>query len=600
MRAARAFWLNFMLFCAVIPGAAAASSDTAQPAPIILISVDTLRADHLSAYGYRKIRTPHIDSFAQGGTLFSHAETQIPLTLPSHMTLFTSTYPFENRVEENGEQVPHGAVTLASILRARGYKTAAFIGSDFLDRRYGLDVGFDVYDSPFDIEAAEKANPFTMSFRRDGALVLQAARRWLDANQGEPVFVFVHLFDLHQPYTLPAELARAHGISRYDQQLEYVDEIVGRFQEALMRSGWWEKSLVVLLADHGEGLGDHQEADHGYFIYESTLHVPLIFHWPKGGQSYPAMARTPAGLIDVAPTILEFLGAAAPASFEGKSQLEAIKSGASEGTGAVYSESRYAHDAFRWAALRAVRVGNYKFIEAPKTELYDLESDPHEQQNLISKKSAVAEEMRRQLGQLLARFAPSESAPKPAISPEVLAQLESLGYLAARPHDDPESSSIDPKDRLREYELYRASLISLIEGHAAAAAPEFRRIVSEDPQSTLARFHLGESYLQIHKPMEAVREWTIALRLDPSYAPAAEALGQYWLERGDSAKARLRFEQVLALTPASYTGHFELAMADERLGLLTEAQQELKTACQILPSDKKCVRALNALEEKIK
>ena len=171
--------LSFLILCsgALTPCAAA---DVAPPTPVILISVDTLRADHLSAYGYTKIRTPHIDSFAQGGTLFTQVETQVPLTLPSHTSLFTSTYPFENRVEENGERVPAGVVTLASVLQARGYKTAAFIGSDFLDRRYGLDQGFDDYDSPFTPEAGGVANPQAMSLRRDGALVVRAARQWLD------------------------------------------------------------------------------------------------------------------------------------------------------------------------------------------------------------------------------------------------------------------------------------------------------------------------------------------------------------------------------------------------------------------------------------
>ena len=293
--------LAALLCCPLTP--CAATSDAREQAPVILVSIDTLRADHLGAYGYNKIRTPCIDSFATGGTLFTQAEAQIPLTPPSHTSLFTSTYPFQNGVEENGERVPTGVVTLASVLRAHGYKTAAFVASDFLDRRYRLDPGFDVYDSPFDLEAAKRANPFSLTLRRDGALVVRSARQWLEANRGQPVFLFLHLYDLHTPYTLPQDVARARGISRYDAQLEYVDQVLGRFQQALVESGEWEKSLVVLLSDHGEGLGDHQETDHGYFIYES---VPLIFHWPSGAV-YPAVARVPTGLIDVGPTILAFL-----------------------------------------------------------------------------------------------------------------------------------------------------------------------------------------------------------------------------------------------------------------------------------------------------
>ena len=378
-----------LLLATCAPLNARAAADDTAPVPVILISLDTLRADHLSAYGYTKIHTPHIDSFAQGGTLFSQAEAQVPLTLPSHMSLFTSTYPFENRVEENGERVPAGVVTLASVLQSRGYKTAAFIGSDFLDRRYGLDQGFEDYDSPFGHEVTGVTNPLAQSLRRDGALVVRAARQWLDAHRAQPVFVFVHLFDLHVPYTLPAEVARQHGISRYDAQLEYVDQVMGHFQQYLIQSGWWDKSLVVVFGDHGEGLGDHQETDHGYYIYESTLHVPLILHWPGKDRKSKLVTRNskfetgnstrvssfefpvssfkePVGLIDVAPTILDYLRVPVPPSFEGASQLGALKAAESARPSGVYSESLYAHDAFGWAPLRALRVGKYKYIQAPR------------------------------------------------------------------------------------------------------------------------------------------------------------------------------------------------------------------------------------------
>jgi len=651
--------LLVMLCCPLAPSDA---QDAAQPASVILISIDTLRADHLSAYGYSKIHTPHIDSFAQGGTLFAHAEAQIPLTLPSHLSLFTSTYPFQNLVEENGERVPAGVVTLASVLQSHGYKTAAFIGSDFLDRRYGLDQGFDDYDSPFANETTGVANPIAMNMRRGGALVLRGARQWLSAHRGQPVFVFVHLFDLHMPYTLPAEVARRQGISRYDAQLEYVDRLMGSFQQELMQSGWWEKSLVVLLGDHGEGLGDHQEADHGYYIYESTLHVPLIMHWPGKDRSskienrksrietgkskietgdatlelrnskseignserdssfdirvspFTDRVEIPVGLIDVAPTILDYLRIPAPASFQGTSQLGqigALKAGESATPRAVYSESLYAFDAFGWSPLRALRVGEYKYIQAPKAELYDLESDPREQANLLHKKAAMAAELQNELAKVLTRYAASTRPAPPALSPETLAELESLGYLAAEPRSDavgarqgvplPRKGTPplpDPKDRFAEFELYQSAFVALLEGRTAAALPKFQLILKSDPQNTLARFHLGECYLRLNKPQEALREWSTVLKLNPNYAPAAEAIGQCWLEQGDYDKARRRFQQVLALTPESYSGHFQLAIADEHLGLLPEAHEHLEMACKIAPHDENCARKLESLTQK--
>ena len=600
-----------LTLCAPL-NALAEGSDVASPPSVILISIDTLRADHLSAHGYKKLHTPHIDSFAQGGTLFAQAEAQIPLTLPSHTSLFSSTYPFENQVEENGERVPAGMVTLASVLKTRGYPTAAFIGSEFLDRRYGLDQGFDVYDSPFGREATAVTNPLAMSLRRDGALVVRAARQWLDGHKGKPVFVFVHLFDLHVPYTLPPEVARQKGISRYDAQLEYVDQVMGRFQDALKQGGWWDTSLVVVFGDHGEGLGDHQETDHGYYVYESTLHVPLIVHWPSVDRNSKLENRdstqrvstmAPVGLIDVAPTILDYLRISAPPSFEGQSLLGAIKAVESTAPRPVYSESLYAHDAFRWAPLRALRVGKYKYIQAPRAELYDLATDPQEQVNLLPKNAAMAAELQNQLTRLLARYAPTQRSAPPALSPETIAELESLGYLAAQPRrisggTDSDLAAPDPKDRFAEFTRYQNAFVALTEGHASAALPAFQSIVSQDPQNTLAQFHLGECYLQLKKPQDALREWDTVLKLDPDYAPAAESIGEYWLAQGNYDKARRRFQQVLALTPDSFTGHYQLSVADEHLGLLPEARQHLQIACKINPHDEKCSQKLNSLAPK--
>jgi arylsulfatase A-like enzyme/Tfp pilus assembly protein PilF len=611
-----------MLCCPLAPGA---PQDTAAPPSLILISIDTLRADHLSTYGYTKFRTPHIDSFAQGGTLFTQAEAQIPLTLPSHTSLFTSTYPFENGAEENGERVPAGVVTLASVLQSRGYKTAAFIGSDFLDRGYGLDQGFDEYDSPFGPAGGEAgARPAPTTLRRDGALVVRAARLWLDAHHSQPVFVFVHLFDLHVPYTLPPEVAQKQGISRYDAQLEYVDQVMGRFQAYMKQSGWWDKSLVVIFGDHGEGLGDHRETDHGYYIYESTLHVPLIFHWPgkdrnskletgnsksETGSStrvssfqFRVSSSSPVGLIDVAPTILDYLRVPAPPSFEGASQLGALKSQESARPGAVYSESLYAHDAFGWAPLRALHVGKYKYIQAPKAELYDLHNDPGEHLNLLPRNGAMAAEFESELAALLTRYSPQSHATPSALSPETLAQLESLGYLAAEPrrdgvdaHDDVGARHgvplpPDPKDRIAEFERYQNAYVDFTEGHTAAALAKFQSILKSDSQNTLARFHLGECYFQLKQPQDALREWTTTLKFDPQYAPAAESIGEYWLAQGDYAKARLRFQQVVALTPESFTGHLLLGIAAARLGLVQESSEHMQIACKIAPHDDACTR----------
>jgi len=526
----------------------------AEQAPVILISIDTLRADHLSAYGYGRIRTPHIDSFGQQGTLFTNIEAQIPLTLPSHTSLFTSTYPFENQIEENAERVPAGVVTLASVLRSQGYRTAAFIGSVFLESEMGLGQGFEVYDSPFHFEAFSPIsgsmffggmgrNPLSVRDRRDGALVLGAARRWLMANRGEPAFVFVHLFDLHKPYIRPG----------YDAELAYTDQILGAFQQALIDSGWWQRALVVLLSDHGESLGEHGEDSHGYFIYESTLHVPLLIHWPSGGPDHAPRDSQPGGLMDVAPSILDFLHIPAPPSFEGRSLF------AANSPHQVYSESVYAHDAFGWAPLRSLRVGAYKYIEAPRPELYNLAADPREQTNLFAKSSPNALALRGDLGKLLASRAPKQPASPADISPRTRALLASLGYLSGGPRSA--NSGADPKDRLAEYRLYENAQIALYNRRLPEAAAILSQLLADDPHNTLARRDLGGTYV----------------------------------EQRLYAKARVCFEQVVAAAPDDYMAQFELGVADKQLGLYPEALIHLQTACKIAPEAQQCQRELESL-----
>lgn len=528
------------------------------PAPVILISIDTLRADHLSAYGYRAIRTPNIDSFASGGTLLTSVECQIPLTLPSHASLLSSTFPFQNQVEENAERVPAGLVTLASVLRAHGYSTAAFIGSVFLERELGLDQGFDVYDSPFHFKAfsplsgsmffgGARRNPYSVRDRRDGALVLGSARRWLAGQRGRTVFIFVHLFDLHKPYTPRAS---------YDGALAYVDRLLGSFKQALIATGWWQRSLVVLVSDHGESLGDHGEMSHGYFIYESTLHVPLMIHWPAGDAARAALDARPAGLLDVAPTILDFLGIPVPSSFEGRSLLRGAPT-------LVYGETVYAHDSFGWAALRSLRSGDYKYIDAPRPELYDLRHDPRELHNLVDVERVRERALRAELKKLLAARAPTHPASPELISPRTRALLASLGYLSGGPRPASGSSAPDPKDRLSEYRLYDDAQTALDNRRLNAAATILRRIVARDAHNTLARRDLGGIYV----------------------------------EQRRYEKARACLEQVVAAAPDDYMTQFELGMVYKRLGRKEDALNHLQTACRIAPDAEQCRRELRGFEQ---
>jgi arylsulfatase A-like enzyme len=529
------------------------------PTPVILISIDTLRADHLSAYGYTRIHTPNIDSFADHGTLFTQADCQIPFTFPSHASMLTSVYPFENQVEENAVALPQGAVTLASVLRSHGYKTAAFIGTVFMEKQMGLDQGFDFYDSPFNYDAfspmsgsmflgVTPGSPNAGRDRRDGALVVRAARQWLSANNTQPLFAFVHLFDMHKPYN-----------DGYDGRVAYVDKLMGVFKQTLVQLGLWDKALVILVADHGESLGDHGESSHGYFIYEATLHVPLIFHWPAGTENRPTRVPDPVGLIDVAPTVLDFLHLPAPLSFEGSSLFGAIHN-------SVYGESVHAQDAFGWAPLRSLRVGPWKYIEAPRPELYNLQTDPHELTNLYVKGSAKAADLRSQLAKLLARYAPKKPEAAKNTSPGARALLDSLGYLSAGPRAASQGGSApDPKDRLPEFRMYEDAQLQLYHRKMTEAIATLRQLLVRDPHNLMARRDLASAYV----------------------------------DTGEYAKARTAFQQVLAVAPDDYMTNYEIGYAEDKLGLLKEAKEHLETACRIAPESQQSRKELEVVQGKM-
>jgi choline-sulfatase len=527
---------------------------------IILISVDTLRADHLGCYGYRKIRTPHLDALAQGGTLFGRVDSPVPLTLPSHTSLLSSTYPFVHGVEENGQKVSASVLTVTKVLKAHGYRTAAFIGGYVLDARFGLNQGFDVYDSPFHLRPDPGEEP--PEVKRPGEAVLDAASRWIKAESGHPLFVFVHLYDAHRPYS--------HG--SYDAEISYVDKAIGRFQESLAARRLLENTLIVLTSDHGESLGEHGEETHGYFIYESTLWVPLILRWPAGAAQYRARVDDPASLLDLAPTLLDFLGIPAPAQFQGHSLLRLLHPHQPDGE-PVYGESMYARDHLGCSPLRSIRLGRYKYIEAPKPELYDLATDPGETLNRFERDRSVALDLRARLLSLY------DGERRPAQKPadrEVISRLRSLGYLGGGPSRS--VSGADPKDRLREYERYGRAVRFANSGHLPEAISEFEKVLEEDGQNVLARFYLAVCYYRSRRLDDALKALDATVMTAPDYPPAEELLGTIWLLKKDYVRARRQFAHLAAIAPENYAAHYNLGILAMREGHMEEAGRELRAA----------------------
>ena len=631
LRAASLCWVATFLGFFVGSPVVAEGSD---PASVILISVDTLRADHLGCYGYGALPTPHIDAMSVGATQFLNVNSQVPLTLPSHVSLFTSTYPFSNGVEDNGAVLVQGAVTLSSLLKSHGYRTAAFIGGFPLDRRFGLDQGFDFYDSPFNL--ASQQNLDQLDLKRPAGEVTQAARQWLQDNSDHPFFLFLHLYDLHKPYSLAPEMRTRFRDREYDGVLSYVDATLGDFWSFLQAKGLVDKSLIIFLSDHGESLGEHGERTHGYFIYGSTLRVPLIIHWPRGAGHFPSRVEFPIGLIDVAPTIMQFLGFPEPPQFQGRSLVDVLDGKAQPAPREVYSESLYAHYHYGCAALRSLHVGDYKYISAPAPELYDLATDPAEQVNLYARMHSLDLAYRERLQKLRSSFASASRRTQPsAVSPDVARALSSLGYVASSgSHAAEVDSGPDPKARVDVYlkteeavtlsfagqlpqsvELLKGvlskdpelidtrNLLALFEqklGRRQEAAADFRKVLERDPTNLMAHYNLGVQYFELHRLDDAARELQATLAIgSPRGAaveqltqPSEEMLGKIWLEKRDVVRARNQYNHLLTVFPRDFAAHYNLGWIAAEEKNWEEATRQLRAALEIEPNN---ARAHNAL-----
>jgi len=381
-------------------GQAKKSTPPARLPNLLLITIDTLRPDHLHCYGYEQIQTANIDSLATDGIRFAQAFTPIPITLPSHAVMLTGTYPMMSGMHDfSGNILSPSQPTLATVLRARGYDTGAVIAAAVLDRRFGLNQGFDFYYDHFDFSRLAETNLDLME--RSGNHVIDEALAWLAKPRSKPFFLWVHLYDPHHPYKPPAPFNEKYKTNLYDGEIAFADSQLGRLLEYLKQHSLYNHTLVALAGDHGEGLGEHGEKTHGFFIYNSTLHVPLIIKPVLGTKVAEKVVPAQVSLVDLMPTLLGLLNAPIPAKVQGENLTGMLLRRDQSNGSSLYSETYLPRIHFNWSELRGLQVRNYHFISGPKPELYDTSKDPQELQNLYAEKQAVSAELKSQLTRVI-------------------------------------------------------------------------------------------------------------------------------------------------------------------------------------------------------
>lgn len=606
-----------MLASLALLAAAAASPN------LLIVTIDTLRADRVSAYGFAAGTTPAMDAVAREGILFEDAVVHAPQTRPSHASLFTGRLPFEHGIRDNfSKPLDANTPTLASILKQRGYATGGFIGAYPVSRDSGLQRGFDVFDDPF-AAASSVATRRDRSERR-GAEVVDRALEWLGASRSAPFFAWVHLFDPHAPYEPPPPFAQRFAKDLYAGEVAYADSQVQRLLDWIERQGPRETTLVVVLSDHGEGLGDHGENEHGFFIYDTTLRVPLVLRWP---------GRLPAGLrvrgqfrgVDLLPTLLELLGVP-PTPTSGLSRAAVLRPGGSLPANEAYVESLYASLHFGCAPLRGLRAEGWKYVDAPRSELYRLADDPGETRNRMDDRAPVAAAMRtRLLAQDRGPVAPS----LPAVDASALERLAALGYVGGGFFSGTPSGA-DPKDKIQEFQSFTREVsrgIRLFEARDyEGAARALKRLAAPTPlpggrvlerRSFNVDFFLGRSLLELRRFAEAVPPLARAVELTPSAMPAYAYLsraqagagraqdalatverglrrapnnaelhqmkGRLLLGAGDLAGARTNLERARVLDPQNVLVRVDLAALYRNQGRLEAALRESEEAARLAP-----------------
>ena len=555
---------------------------------IIVITLDTTRADRMGFLGSTRGLTPNLDALAKQSVVFSRAYAQVPLTTPSHAAIFTGTYPQFNHLDYMGQPLEKSLPYLPDLLKKRGYHTAAFVGSFIIDPHNivatGFGRGFDTYDANFHNRAHGEDR--YQSVERRAEVVVDHALAWLKAHPQGPFLMWVHCYDAHAPYDPPPPYKQKYASELYDGEIAYTDSAMGKLFAGLKARGVYDSAVIAVMADHGEAFGEHGEHHHGIFLYDETIHVPLLFKLP-GQQFAGKRVDGRVRLVDVTPTLLEEIGFPVPSAMQGQSLLNLIKGESGRPNPPdrpAYSESDYAHRAFGWSALRSWRTGKYLYVDAPEPELYDQSVDPHALTNLVGSAKAVADTMQAQSSDFRKKTSSVQTA-QTRLSPEQSESLRALGYVGTDSSATAEGTDRgpDPKGKMEIAYLLDEALGAVQEEEFEAAIPKLQEVIQKEPNTALAYLELGRAYVRLNDYEKALPPLRIAVQKLPEDGLAHYALGQALVKTGNWAEAVPEFEGEVGRNPKSPQLHFELAVVYERSQRIPDAMREFRNTLQLDP-----------------
>jgi arylsulfatase A-like enzyme/Tfp pilus assembly protein PilF len=583
----------------------AASAHSERP-NIILITLDTTRADRMGFLGSNRGLTPNLDEVASMGVVFERTYSHVPLTTASHATLLTGTYSQFNRVDDFGIPLSPRLPYLPDLLKQNGYHTGAFVGSIILDpldgTAPGFDRGFEVYDAGFHVRRRGMDRYKTVERRAQD--VVDHALGWLSHLSAPPFFLWIHVYDAHDPYDPPEPFKQKHAGQPYDGEIAYIDSTLGKLFTELRKHGLFDETLIAVTADHGESLGAHGENTHGVFLYDETLHVPLFIKRPLNRSAGERVA-TRVRLVDIAPTILQEAGVAVPKEMQGESLVELMKPAAGSAltakaaktTGPVesknvfvdrnaYAETDYPHRAFGWSALRAMRTGKYLYIQAPDRELYNQTTDPQAAQNLAADSKAVADTLAGQLKDFRDKTSQTTiELAKP--DPEQMQKLAALGYVASDSSsaaDDKNLTGVDPKKKIDVSNSLHDAMFNVEDARYEEAIPLLKKVLTEQPDMPVANMQYGIAQARLKNFAEAIPAFEKATKVLPDNSMGRYEFGLALFETGKWAEAAPQFEAAVEKAPRWADAQFSLASVYARIDRVPESMQHLDICLELDPN----------------